>query len=61
MMMKTIEETEENLMYKYLSEALFEVCEQKPSNPISFLSKTLLQLVGDRPDQLISSNKSKVN
>ena len=50
--MKTINETEENIMYKYLSESLLEVCEKKPSNPIGFLSKSLLSLIGDDPELL---------
>jgi len=56
--MNSINETEENQMYKYLSDALFEVCEKKPSNPIGFLSKHLLYLIGDDPE-LISKSMTK--
>ena len=48
--MKKISETEENEMYKTLSEALFSLCETKPKDAIEHLARKLLELSGDNPE-----------
>jgi calcium-dependent protein kinase len=44
--MKKITEKEENLMYQIINEALLGLCREKPNNPVDFLSKHMLELVG---------------
>lgn len=50
--MSKIDEKEENEMYKIISDALFSLCENKPKNPIKYLSAKMLELIGDNPDSL---------
>lgn len=50
--MKKISELEENEMYKIINDALFSLCEEKPNNPVEFLSKSMLCLIGEDPNHL---------
>ena len=43
-------ETEEEI-YNVISEALLQLCEQKPNAPVDFLSRKMLELIGDNPDE----------
>jgi len=52
-------EIEENKMYQALSDALLEVCETKPSNPIEFLAKSLLSKTGDNFDEFRKKTRTK--
>jgi len=56
---KKMNETEENKMYQFLSDALLEVCETKPSNPIGFLAKSLLSKIGDDPEEFLKKTLTK--
>ena len=56
-------ETEEEI-YNVISEALLQLCEQKPNAPVDFLSRKMLELIGDNPElferkktDLIEENK----
>ncbi len=42
-------ETEEEI-YSVISEALLQLCEQKPNAPVDFLSRKMLELIGDNPE-----------
>jgi calcium-dependent protein kinase len=41
-----ITEKEENLMYQIINEALLGLCREKPNNPVDFLSKRMLEIIG---------------
>lgn len=49
---KKITEAEENEMYSIINNALFSLCEEKPNDPIDFLSRKMLELLGDDPNSL---------
>ena len=42
-------ETEEEI-YSVISDALLQLCEQKPNAPVDFLSRKMLELIGDNPE-----------
>jgi len=46
-MKKKVSEAEETEMYRIVSDALFALCDKKPTNPVEFLARKLLELVGD--------------
>jgi hypothetical protein len=61
-LMKKISETEENEMYRILSEGIYSLCETKPQNAIEHLAKKLLEISGEHPDLLRRfSKKQKVD
>lgn len=55
--MKKITEQEENEMYKVISNALFTLCEEKPNDPVEFLSKQMLQQIGDNTENIVRAKK----
>ncbi len=57
-MEKKIIESEENEIYSVISKALFSLCQEKPNDAIDFLSKKMLEIIGDDPKW--SNNKKKV-
>lgn len=59
--MKKISETEENEMYKIINQALFCLCEEKPNNPVEFLSKKMLKILGDNPESLHAKKRLITN
>jgi calcium-dependent protein kinase len=46
--MKKISEEEENEIYNVIKTALFSLCEAKPSDPVEYLARKMLQLVDDQ-------------
>ena len=41
--MRKVSDEEENLVYDIIQQSLFNLCDQKPEEPIDFLSKFLLE------------------
>jgi calcium-dependent protein kinase len=59
-------ETEEQEIYKVISEALLSLCEEKPNDPVDYLSRKMLELIGDDPNSVVrklseEDNNEKVN
>lgn len=48
-MEKKITENEENEIYLVISKALQALCQEKPNDAIDFLSKKMLEIIGDDP------------
>ena len=48
-MEKKITEGEENEIYSVISKALEALCQEKPNDSINFLSKKMLEILGDDP------------
>ena len=48
-MEKKITESEENEIYSTISTALQSLCEEKPNDSIDFLTKKMLEIIGDDP------------
>lgn len=49
---------EDEKMYKIISDALLDLCENKPNDPIDYLSRKLFELIGDNPEkQMRAVNK----
>ena len=55
---RSISQKEENELYQIINDSLFALCEEKPSDPIEFLSIKMLQEIGDTAT--ILEIKSKV-
>jgi calcium-dependent protein kinase len=56
--MKKITEKEEKEMYDIIEGALLALCVEKPTNPVDFLSKKMLELVGDHSEMFRKRNAS---
>ena len=52
-MTSSTSETEEQEIYRVISDALLCLCEQKPNDPVDFLSRKMLELIGDDPSTAI--------
>jgi hypothetical protein len=48
-MEKKLTENEENEIYSVISQALQALCREKPNDSIEFLSKKMLEIIGDDP------------
>ena len=48
--MKKITEKEEKEMYDIIEEALLSLCNEKPNNPVEYLSKKMLTLIHDNSE-----------
>ena len=46
-------ESEEQEIYKVISEALLSLCEEKPNDPVDYLSRKMLELIGDDPNGVV--------
>jgi len=57
-MEKKITENEENEIYLVISKALHALCQEKPNDAIDFLSKKMLEIIGDNPK--LNNHKKKV-
>ena len=55
--MKKISIEEENEMYQIINDALFELCEEKPNNPIDYLARKMIELIGLEPNQALTIKK----
>lgn len=55
--MKKITDLEENDMYKVINDALFSICEEKPNDPLDFLSRKMMDLVGEDSNSLMVRKK----
>ena len=49
--MATQEETQK--IYEVIEEALLSLCQEKPNDPVDYLSRKMLQLIGDDPTTAI--------
>ena len=49
--MATQEETQK--IYEVIEEALLSLCREKPNDPVDFLSRKMLQLIGEDPSSAI--------
>ena len=52
-------ETEEQEIYKVISEALLSLCEEKPNDPVDYLSRKMLELIGDDPKNAVRKKEEK--
>ena len=57
MELKKITENEENDIYLVISKALESLCQEKPNDAIDFLSKKMLEIIGDDPKWAITKKK----
>ena len=39
-----------DIIYNVINNALLALCEQKPNDPVDFLSRKMLELIGDNPN-----------
>lgn len=51
-MAKKISQDEEDKIYKIISDSLYSLCKEKPSDPIFFLSQKMLENIGEDMDKL---------
>ena len=49
--MATQEETQK--IYEVIEEALLSLCQEKPNDPVDYLSRKMLELIGDDPNSAI--------
>ena len=60
-------ESDEQEIYKVISEALLSLCEEKPNDPVDYLSRKMLELIGDDPKNAVRKkeeeeiNEKKIN
>jgi hypothetical protein len=59
-MEKKITESEENEIYSTISTALKALCEEKPKDSIDFLTKKMLEIIGDDPKWGVTKKKKEV-
>ena len=52
-------ETEEQEIYRVISEALLSLCEEKPNDPVDYLSRKMLELIGDDPQNAVRAKEEK--
>ena len=45
--------SEEEKIYDVISKALLSLCEEKPNDPVDFLSRKMLELIGENPKPLV--------
>ncbi len=57
MNVRKISTEEENKMYKMINDSLFALCEEKPNNPIDYLSRKMMELAGLDPSSLTIKKK----
>ena len=60
-MIHSIDEKEEQEIYKVISDALLTLCEQKPNDPVDFLSRKMLELIGDDPSNAVRAKDLDVD
>lgn len=60
-MIPSIDEKEEQEIYKVISDALLTLCEQKPNDPVDFLSRKMLELIGDDPTNAVRAKDVDVD
>ena len=60
-MTSSTSETEEQEIYRVISDALLCLCEQKPNDPVDFLSRKMLELIGDDPSTAIRKKEITEN
>ena len=60
MELKKITENEENDIYLVISKALESLCQEKPNDATDFLSKKMLEIIGDDPKWNIVKKKVKI-
>ena len=60
-MIPSIDEKEEQEIYKVISDALLTLCEQKPNDPVDFLSRKMLELIGDDPSNAVRAKDLEVD
>ena len=60
-MIPSIDEKEEQEIYKVISDALLTLCEQKPNDPVDFLSRKMLELIGDDPSNAVRAKDLDVD
>ena len=51
---------EEEKIYDVISKALLSLCEQKPNDPVDFLSRKMLELIGEDPSKAIRKKENLV-
>ena len=51
---------EEEKIYDVISKALLSLCEQKPNDPVDFLSRKMLELIGEDPSKFIRTKESLI-
>ena len=52
-------ESDEQEIYKVISEALLSLCEEKPNDPVDYLSRKMLELIGDDPKNAVSKKEEE--
>ena len=52
-------ESDEQEIYKVISEALLSLCEEKPNDPVDYLSRKMLELIGDDPKNAVREKEEE--
>ena len=52
-------ESDEHEIYRVISEALLSLCEEKPNDPVDYLSRKMLELIGDDPKNAVRKKEKK--
>ena len=52
-------ESDEQEIYKVISEALLSLCEEKPNDPVDYLSRKMLELIGDDPKNAVRKKEEE--
>ena len=52
-------ESDEHEIYRVISEALLSLCEEKPNDPVDYLSRKMLELIGDDPKNAVRKKEEE--
>ena len=58
-MVKFSSESDEQEIYKVISEALLSLCGEKPNDPVDYLSRKMLELIGDDPNNAVRKKEEE--
>ena len=51
---------EEKEIYNVISKALLSLCEKKPNDPVDFLSRKMLELIGEDPSKAVRRKETVI-
>lgn len=57
----SISEDESNKIYNVIRDALLALCQEKPNDPVDFLSRKMLEIIGEDPNSMIRGVTKAIN
>ena len=57
----SISEDESNKIYNVIRDALLALCQEKPNDPVDFLSRKMLEIIGENPNSMIRGVTKSIN